>query len=108
MTDSNVKTGAPLDGPAARYCVACAVPIPTNTTSTQCAKCAMKAPAPKPISSRQCCRLCTCEGVQGTVLCKDHLEGFEYACHYLAYNGNGPLAQLLLQTIEQRKADDNG
>ena len=144
-----------------RFCTNCAALLPNNTTSVQCAKCAMLPPkpgqpvkhkpiigvtepacpkckqlfhhgncktivckncgqavgteehrcpirTPKPVSSRQCCRLCSCKGVQGTVLCKDHLEGFEYACHYLAYKGNGPLAQLLMQTIEQGKADDNG
>lgn len=26
------------------------------------------------------CRLCSCEGVDGTVLCREHLDGFKYCC----------------------------
>jgi hypothetical protein len=50
------------------------------------------------------CRLCNCEGVEGTVLCREHLDGYKFACTLLQ-----PLsARKLLKTIEQQKGSDNG
>jgi hypothetical protein len=64
----------------------------------------MNTPAPTPTSKRVCCKLCTCEGVKGTVLCTEHLEGFAAAAHLLNNTGR-PLfmatARSLLNAIKQ-------
>ena len=59
---------------------------------------------------RVSCRLCNCEGVKGTVLCNEHLEGFQYAVALL--NGTNAreaklIAEDLVRAIEQVKGKDN-
>lgn len=54
------------------------------------------------------CTLCACEGVDGTVLCRDHLDGFKYACSLLGSElHNSRLAGILLGVIKQ-KGSSNG
>jgi hypothetical protein len=56
------------------------------------------------------CKLCSCEGVKGTVLCREHLDGYEYAVKQLATIPHAKFVQQseLLAAIEQQKGEDNG
>ena len=56
------------------------------------------------MSAKAKCKLCACEGVQGTVLCHDHLEGFEYACKLLFATKHEAVATLLKQAISKQVA----
>jgi hypothetical protein len=55
------------------------------------------------VSDKILCRLCTCDGVRGTLLCKEHLEGYTYACRLLQQTAHGALAKALQTAIEQAK-----
>jgi hypothetical protein len=39
--------------------------------------------APSPTRCKQLCVLCSCEGVRGTRLCNEHLEGYSLAVQIL-------------------------
>lgn len=49
------------------------------------------------------CRICSCEGVDDTVLCRDHLEGFLYARKLLIETKHESIARLLVIAINQHK-----
>jgi hypothetical protein len=57
------------------------------------------------VSDKVLCELCTCEGVCHTKLCRDHLNGFTYACLLLTATGHGTLAKMLIHAIA-KGADD--
>ena len=52
--------------------------------------------------SKQKCKLCSCEGVDSTLLCRDHLDGYKYACGFLPDKTVVQLFRLIV------KVDDNG
>jgi hypothetical protein len=54
------------------------------------------------------CKLCACEGVDGTVLCKEHLEGYQLAANTLLDSGITMPARMLASAIQQQKGSDNG
>lgn len=45
------------------------------------------------------CRICSCEGVEGTVLCRDHLEGYRYCCGLMP----SKRAAMMLAAIQQKR-----
>jgi len=53
------------------------------------------------VSDKVLCKLCTCEGVKGTLLCNEHLEGYTYACRLLHQTGHKALAGLLEIAIKR-------
>lgn len=56
-------------------------------------------------SKRVFCKLCSCEGVDGTVLCDDHLQGFKYAVAIVANTRPAVTAKHLMQAIMQQRDD---
>ena len=52
-------------------------------------------------SKRVVCKLCNCEGVQGTVLCKDHLDGYKYAVGLLPDKAAMKLVRAVMQTKKE-------
>ena len=40
------------------------------------------------MGSKVKCKLCNCDGVNGTVLCREHLEGYAYAMKLLVDLGH--------------------
>lgn len=54
------------------------------------------------VSNKVLCRLCTCEGVKDTLLCRDHLEGFIYACRLLSATNHRDFANALQGAIAQK------
>jgi hypothetical protein len=54
------------------------------------------------------CRLCSCEGVDGAVLCKEHLEGYTLAVNTLLDHGITLPGRQLAHAIKQQKGSDNG
>ena len=72
-----------------------------------CPRLGDKGIAPKPVSKRVLCRLCSCEGVQGTLLCQEHLAGVQFAHAWLLQEGRSVLADRLLNVIQQQKGEDN-
>ena len=73
-----------------------------------CPRLGDKGIAPKPVSKRVLCRLCSSEGVKDTLLCKEHLEGYNYACSTLMEFGITLPARMLEHAIKQKKGSDNG
>jgi hypothetical protein len=57
---------------------------------------------------KQKCKLCNCEGVDGALLCKDHLEGFQFACEMLRSSSQMLAKNYLLKHVKQQKGSDNG
>lgn len=63
-----------------------------------------------------CCKLCICEAVDGTTLCRDHLEGYLYAVDKLCARKkpsviSQSIADWLLCMVKQpskEKGKDNG
>lgn len=54
---------------------------------------------------RVCCKLCSCEGVDGTMLCREHLEGFQCAVQLLRNTGQPTMkiiGKLLLNAVAQQ------
>jgi hypothetical protein len=56
--------------------------------------------------SKQKCKLCACDGVDNTLLCREHLDGYEYAYRFLAAATVAQLSKLIAQ--QPKEADDNG
>jgi hypothetical protein len=54
-------------------------------------------------NNRVVCKLCASDGVKGTTLCNEHLEGFHAACMLLASMRRGQTARLLWACIQQPK-----
>lgn len=66
---------------------------------------------------KQQCKLCACEGyplrfANGTqiasTLCKEHLEGYRYACSFLPDETVRELVRLISVQETTKEADDNG
>lgn len=105
MTDGNGKSGAPTKEAIAQAAAA-RVQAQKQVGPAKPLEGAW-IQAPKPTSTRVWCRLCSCEGVKGTVLCKEHLEGYEFAVAIMRrYSVHA--AERVLLTIQQRKEQDNG
>jgi hypothetical protein len=60
------------------------------------------------MGSKVKCKLCSCEGVDGTVLRRDHLDGYAYAASTLLEHGVKLPARLLEHFVKQQKGSDNG
>lgn len=60
----------------------------------------------KPPKQKVQCKLCACEGVDSTVLCRDHLDGYKYAVKLLLtdkYPRTVVVADWLAEAIQQQK-----
>jgi NAD(P)H-dependent FMN reductase len=57
----------------------------------------------QPYKQRVVCKLCASEGVKGTVLCNEHLEGYAVACKLLESMHRGQTAKLLWACIQVPK-----
>jgi hypothetical protein len=49
------------------------------------------------------CKLCNCEGVDNTVLCREHMEGYKFAAELLSSTKHVTQAKLLMRTIKQKE-----
>jgi len=56
--------------------------------------------------SKQKCKLCACAGVDNTVLCREHLDGYEYTYNYLPGSTVTQLSKLITQ--QPKESDGNG
>jgi hypothetical protein len=59
------------------------------------------------MSDKVKCKLCSCTGVDNTVLCREHLDGFQFACKMLRSSSQMMPANWLNKHVQQ-KGEDNG